>query len=162
MNNKGFTLTELMVTVAIVGAMAVALGTSFTGSQASNRIESQTKGLYADLMSARARAMQRNRVYFVNITATDYQVIEDTDRDATLDAAPVDTPLFAVAKVFDDPVSSGAGIIQMNTKGIITTPGIIQFDVTDSGASVPDYDCIELLQTRIKMGRSNGGGCDVR
>jgi prepilin-type N-terminal cleavage/methylation domain-containing protein len=162
MNNKGFSLIELIVVLSIIGVLAVALGTSFSGSLASNRIESQTKGLYADLMSARARAMQRNRIYFVNIAATNYQVIEDTDRDAILDAAPDDTPLFAVAKVFDDPISSTPVIVQMNTKGIITTPVTVVFNVTSSGTSAPDYDCIELLQTRIKMGRFNGGVCNVR
>ncbi|OIP63808.1 MAG: hypothetical protein CO150_08520 [Nitrospirae bacterium CG_4_9_14_3_um_filter_53_35] len=162
MNGKGFTLIELIVTVTIIGILSLVLGTSFQGSIAANRIEGQVKELHADLMTARARAMQRNRIYFAVVGAGSYQIWEDTDQDGVQDPAPADTPLFAVPKLFDDPVSAGAGTIVMNVTGIVTTPGTVQFDISRASSTPPDYDCIELTQTRIKMGQMNGGTCNVK
>ena len=50
------------------------------------RVENQVKGMYADLMNARARAMQQNRSHFVQVTANNYQIIEDTNENGVYNA----------------------------------------------------------------------------
>ncbi len=67
MKNHGITLIELIIVISIIGILAVALGFEFTGWMGGYRVESQTKEMYVDLMNARARAMQRNRVHFVRL-----------------------------------------------------------------------------------------------
>ncbi len=167
MDNKGFSLIELMVVVSIVGVLSLALGTSFQGSMAANRVEGQIKELYSDMMRARALAMQRNRIYFVAIDPAaapdpNYQITEDTNRDGVLNVAAGDTDLFPTPKLFSDPVIWGGGTIQLNTNGTIGTLGVIELVKDMSTSTIPDYNCIELLGTRIKTGRMNGGNCDVR
>ncbi len=77
-NEEGITLVELIVVISIIGILVVALGFSFQGWMGSYNVESQMRSMYIDLMNARTRAMQRNRVHFVNLSATQYTIYEDT------------------------------------------------------------------------------------
>ena len=177
MNSEGLTLIELLIGVVIVGILGLALGSSFTGSIAGNRIEGQTKELYSDLVTAQTRAKHYNRNYFVVITTNGYQMIEDTNRNLAIDPTPIDTILFSTAKTLLDPVmgaaagSMGPGTITFNTTGSIVTPVLptppapllaIRFDVTNAEQVTTAYDCIQLQRTRIKMGLWNGGQCNAQ
>ncbi len=71
--DHGITLVELIIVLSIIGILAVALGFEFTGWMGRYRVESQVKEMYVDLMNARARAMQRNRMHFVNFPNTTIQ-----------------------------------------------------------------------------------------
>jgi type IV fimbrial biogenesis protein FimT len=57
---KGFTLTELMVTVAVASILAVIAGPSFTGLIASQRIRTASFDLMAHLTLARSEAIKQN------------------------------------------------------------------------------------------------------
>ena len=75
----GFTLLEILITMAIVGILvAIAVG-KFGGLNEKYKVEAETKQLYADLMDARGRAMQRNRMFFVRFSGTGYATYEDTN-----------------------------------------------------------------------------------
>ena len=75
----GFTLLEIMIVIAILGIVAVIGVTNFGGSWRSTGWRTETKQIYADLMDARGRAMQRNRMFFVQIRRDGYQTREDTN-----------------------------------------------------------------------------------
>jgi prepilin-type N-terminal cleavage/methylation domain-containing protein len=79
MQDKGITLIELVIVISIIGILTIALGFEFKGWVDKYRVEVQINELYADLMNARARAMQRNRTHFVSLTQTEYTVQEDID-----------------------------------------------------------------------------------
>lgn len=168
MNNKGITLIELAVVVAIVGILVVALGFEFSGWMGRYNVESQIKTLHADLMNARARAMQRNRTHFVDFpTATQYRIQEDTNDD---NAADFTLPTFP--KTVGYTINwDGGGTIRLNNKGIASFP-TVDVDPTDTVVGTinftlpanvtPDYDCIVVALTRINMGLMTGGSCVAR
>ena len=102
MNNRGMTLAELLVVMAIIGTITVALGFPYINWMGSYKVEKAIKELYADLMNVRAMAMMRNREHYVdfNFPAPSeghgtYRIAEDTneddegddDADGTIDAA---------------------------------------------------------------------------
>ena len=58
---RGFTLIELMVTLAVVAIVAALATPSFTGVINSNRLTSQANELVADIQLARSEALRRNR-----------------------------------------------------------------------------------------------------
>ena len=172
MKNRGITLIELIIVISIIGILLIALGFSFEGWMGGYRVESQTKEMYVDLMNARARAMQRNRLHVVDFpSATQYRIREDTDEDNV-----PDTILPSFPKTVQYNISwswSGAsnqyrvnfdnrGIVQPASNPLGGTICIAGSSTTTS----PDYDCVEISQTRINTGKlttqiSAGGACNA-
>jgi len=64
-NNSGFTLIEIMVTVAIVGIFASIALPSFSRLIESNRISTATNELVANLLLARSEALKRRNTVTV-------------------------------------------------------------------------------------------------
>ena len=164
---SGFTIIEVMIAVAIVGILTVIAASSFRGMVEKYRVEGETKRLHSDLMEVRARAMQRNRVHFVRIATTGlgYATYDDTspapDGNGTFDNT-ADT--IVANRTVRHPITStltGGGLnFAFNRNGIATETGDIRFSSTVK----PDYDCITVRSTRIKMGAYNTGTgtCDER
>lgn len=157
MDNRGFTLIELLIVVVVIGILSLVLGTSFQGTTAGYRIEDEVKELHADLMTARSRALNLQRVQFVVVGAGTYQIYDDANQNGALNIGAGDTALFTTAKLLSDNIIAGAGTgtYVMNTRGMVVIPAPvpIRFNIT---TFTPDYDCILLSQTRINMGKWNG------
>lgn len=168
MNERGITLIELIIVIVIIAILVIAAAITIPGLVGKYNIENQVKALQADLMSARVRAMENNRIHFVVITATNYQVFEDTNNSGGTAPNGGDNtaPGFANPKSFltNYGVSAGADTIVMDTRGIVepalTPVGItIRFNI---GTLEPEYDCIAISRTRINIGEWNGASCDQK
>ncbi|MGW8273091.1 MAG: GspH/FimT family pseudopilin [Thermodesulfovibrionales bacterium] len=184
MTDRGYTLIELLIVLAIIAILLIALAMSYQGWRGKYRVESQTQQLYTDLMEARARAMQRNRAHFVDFTTRTTYAAYDDDSDGaakvpdgdgllqTGTGASADTRLPGYPKTVEYQMTYGtsgqtAAQIDMDRRGIITavlggaaSPSltICLFTDTDGdGASDldPDYDCLAVSETRINMGKLN-------
>ena len=171
---SGITLIELLVVVTIIGVLIFAAGIEFVGWQGNYRVESQVKEMYADLMNARVRAMQRNRLHFIVVTANNYQVFDDVNENNAPDINPTER-WWPNPKPFAYPALQ-TGTIVIDARGLVSTipapaagaEAFIRFDY-DTGRLRPDYDCISLgavgtatgvnWGTRLNMGKWNGGLC---
>jgi len=186
MKDQGVTLIELLVVIAIVGILVVALGFSYVGWQGRYKVEKATKDIYSDLMTARSMAMTRNRFYFADFNFPappagkgTYRIAEDANDDSAGDAdangeidAAGHTFLPSFPKTVDYAISSDAGgIITFDKRGIISSPSLLPpvtevvVCITAGSDAAPDYDCIEISQTRLTIGKltkqiSNGGACN--
>jgi len=161
----GYTLMEIMITIVILGILVMIAVGNFGGISEKYKVEAETKQLYADLMDARGRAMQRNRMFFVRFSGTGigytrYATYEDTntspDGNGIWDNT-ADTRVANVA-VTHTIITALPGGFDFNRNGIASVTGNIRFSSTAS----PDYDCITILPTRIKMGQYSGGICVER
>ena len=105
-------------------------------------MEAETKQLYADLMDARGRAMQRNRMFFVRFSGTGpgytrYATYEDTNTapdgngiwDNTADTIVANV---TVAHTITTALPGGAIAFEFNRNGIASVTGI-------SGSRRPHY-----------------------
>lgn len=152
----GFTLVEILITLAILGILVVLAVGNFGGMNEKYKVEAETKQLYADLMDARGRAMQRNRMSFVRFSGTGYATYEDTntppDGNGALDNA-ADTRVASVTGTHTI-TTALPGVLNFNRNGIASVTGFIRF----SSTAQPDYDCITITATRLKMGQYNATG----
>lgn len=155
---RGMTLVELMTVVAILGVLVVILGFSFQGWIAKYKVEDQTKRLYADITDARARAMQKKRMTFVTLAANQYRTFEDTntapDGNGALDPA-TDTGVAVVNTAY---TITPAMTFSFDREGLASFTGTIRLVSTLS----PDYDCITIQTTRIRIGRFDGATCQEK
>lgn len=180
MKNKGFTLVELLVVVAIVGITVIVLGFQFIGWLARYKVESQVKTMHTDLMSARQRAMEKNISYVVQLSANSYVICEDTNGNSACDA-PAETTSSGTSQALSKnglryrlnwvldlgaPPNPPADTIVVDRRGVlacidpdVTCTGTIWLTNPDTGnlygdADV-DYDCIALSAVRINAGKYN-------
>jgi len=166
-NNQGVTLVEMIIVVSVVVILVVAMGFQFSGWMGGYKVESQMKEMYVDLLNARARAMQRNRMHFFSLAATQYMVYEDTnpipDGDGTLQTSS-DTR--TQQKTLDSSISwsdPSVTVINFTRSGLADLAGIKT--LCSNSSSDADYNCIEVSASRINLGKlaakiSAGGSCD--
>lgn len=153
-DNRGVSLVEVMTVVAILGVLVVILGFSFQGWLAKYRVEEETKRLHADLSDARARAMQKKRMTFVDLATRQYRTFEDTttapDGNGIFEPG-ADTRITDTTTRYDIvPALNPAGTqFAFDRDGMATATGTILLDSTLS----PDYDCITIQTTRLRIGR---------
>lgn len=161
----GFTLVEIVVTIAILGFLLAMAVHSFRGLDEKYKVEAETKLLYGSLMDVRGRAMQRNRFYHVGITTSGYATFEDAspapegDGDFTNGANNL-VDNVTVKHAITTALTGGVDNVTFNRNGIPNVTGHLRF--ASAAGTNPDYDCITILPTRIKMGRYNAGTCVER
>lgn len=165
MNDRGITLIELIVAISIITILVIAAGITIPGLVGKYNIERQTKELYGDLMNARMRAMQRNRLHFVALTATGYTIYEDTnpapDGDGTLNIA-TDTRIAQRSIDTRYPIVwTTNATIALTTRGIVNDMGTIRVNPVDATLD-PEYNCIVVFTTRINIGKWDGADCDAK
>ena len=157
----GFTLIELIIVVSIVAVLVVALGFQYQGWQARYRVESQVRQVQADLMTARVRAMERDRIYRITFGPNDYRVLW-----ATNDAGTIFLPAPGWTSVTRlDYQPSWTSTVDFNTRGLVVAPASVATTAlpiwfNDQGVG-SDVDCVEITQTRIGVGKW-GTTCNVK
>ena len=157
MGRRGFTIVEVMIVIAILGILVVIGVTDFRGLTEKYKVEAETKQFYADLMDARGRAMQRNRWFFVQVASTGYATFEDgplPDGDTLPNGNDnLVTNVSLRHEILND--LAGGGSFGFNRNGIANDNGTIRLKSNVH----PDYDCITIKPTRIKMGEFVDGAC---
>ncbi len=160
--HRGITIIELLMVVSIIGVIAVAAGFSFAGWMGNYRIEYQTKQIYSDVIEARVKALTMHRGHFIIFETTGYAIYDDTfptpDGNATLEK---DQDTCIMQKTLDENELKNAGVSELPIEFNIDTRGLIypQRDIRIVHNQNPDYDCIAITQSRIRMAKFNGSKC---
>jgi Tfp pilus assembly protein FimT len=174
-NQDGFSLTELVTIVAVIGILVAIGGYSFLEMRTRYEVENQVKQFHADILNARVRATLRNKTHYVSVSVTNYQITEDTN-DSGGDAPDAsDKAWFSSAKPFKYQASLSPsgwdGKVVLSTKGLVTNPTSSSISITatnplkirfNTSGTDPEYDCVTLSPTRIKEGKYDGTNCVPR
>ena len=151
--SNGFTLVELMAVIAIMAILLAIAGIAGKRWMDQYYAESEVKTMHTDLLQTRAKAMGQNLQYLVAVGPGSYQIGFISDSGATTWQTPI---------TLQYPISSPTSSMTLtfDTKGLLSTHvSAIQFN---TGTGKPEYDCLELYETRINIGRMNGTTCVPR
>lgn len=164
---RGFSVIEMMVVIAIIGILAAMAIPNWNRMMEKYKVEDETKRLYGELMLVRAQAMQTNRLGFVTITSPttttrrvntylDTAPTTSMSGDGALDtASDKNLSSMTTAHAIDVTGITGVSPYTFGNDGLATFSGTIRLISTVS----PDYDCISIAPTRIRMGQYTGGAC---
>lgn len=172
-DEQGVTLIELLIVLAIIVILTIAGAYEYIGWVGKYRVEEEVKKMYSDLMNARARAIARNRMHFIDLPADDlkkYYVYEDTgtpEGNQKLDSGTDVAVVNGMATTHE--LQANVRLYYVDGKGLFTN-GVTMLDKAYSVIFVhepevdPDYDCLEITATRVNMGKWNpeNDTCEAR
>ncbi len=176
-NEKGFTLIELMLVVAIVAVMSIMAFPTFSGWIARARLRDAARTVYSDLQLARIKAIETGGEWRINFNPDDnsYTVISsgpDMDLDNSADDNVVEKvvriPEKSKGVVFgtdqgpvpglsepDDGISFGGNSVDFNYMGSVDGLGgsiYLKNERSETFAIV-----VSSANARIRMARNYGG-----
>jgi prepilin-type N-terminal cleavage/methylation domain-containing protein len=140
---SGFTLVELIITVAVIGIiLAVALG-NFRGISQSNAVNRDVNSIASFLQDKRMVAFTRKVPIAIQtgvVAGMPFQQISTAP-----DFGPVN---------MDNTFISSSATFTINSRGMFSAPGSIRINGSNFGAS---RDCVLIANTRVRIGAWNSG-----
>lgn len=152
MNNRGFSLTELLVVIVIISVLLSIAVMNFGEWQRKHNTEAQVREIGADLSAVRNMAIATKQEHRVFLTANGY-----TFRRYSSEADLVGVQVFT--KQLRQPITWSATLntVVINSSGYLQgLPGRIMLG-NISGATL---DCIDIHTARTNVGRLNGNNCE--
>jgi type IV fimbrial biogenesis protein FimT len=145
MGERGFSLVEMLVVVAIIGVLLAVATLQFSSYTQKANIESQVRTMYADVMEARSQALLQKTGRSFGTTATLFTVYNGA-------GAPIvqKTLTYPVSFDFSDKITFDTRGVADGTKTICVGPA----------GNAANIDSISLTETMIQLGKRNGGACD--
>jgi type IV fimbrial biogenesis protein FimT len=151
-SNKGFTLLELMVAIAIIAIMATITIPGWLSWRDSARVKGAANSLKADFERAKLRAVRENSNVCVLFTGnTAYQVFTDPDEDSILGAGEdtiADRTLPEGVTITDNTFSSSR--MSFNARGI---PDGSAGTITLTSTGGQRYDVVVSMFGRVRTER---------
>lgn len=142
MDRNGFSLIELLITIALITIMLSIATFQFSAFSKKSGVESQTRKLYGDLMELRSQAMFEKRSRGVKLSALSYSIYSSEVMTVNpIQVTTLKTPINTEEIVFDT-----RGMLQSAATSICVSE-------TNSAA----VDSIAVSMTRIKLGKLKAG-----
>lgn len=161
MNNRGFSVVELVVVVALIATLLTIATLDFGSWQKKYNIEGQVKEMLVDLTDVRLRAIETKKQHTVILNPTSY-----TFRRFSSEYDVAGTQVFAkTLKIPIQQFSSGSYSAFSNTTITISDRGYSNTLLTIAvGAGMGDsaYNCIGFHTARANMGKINGNNCEYK
>jgi prepilin-type N-terminal cleavage/methylation domain-containing protein len=172
MNEKGFTLLETLVVMAVIATLLIITVPWTLNYMRRARSEAEIRTLYANLTEARQRTIERNFPYIVSVTSSAVDVYEDRNGNNTADTAekvnglsltigPQDYPL--TGTVGATTIGGTAAPFTINIRGVVLSSATMYLTGynTDPGVTNAQRNCIRIDSTRINQGKYNALSTDA-
>lgn len=178
-SHHGFSLTELIVIIAIIGILASIATLNFNQWQRKYAIEAQVKEMLADLSNVRMQAIQTKREHRVFLNPQSYTTVryDDTEAEAVriepTDGASGGVVVTTMGQTMADRQfrralrfeiqQYTAGVVTpfdntpliINNRGYVTPVSHMTIAISFGDTSNAAYDCLLITDARINIGRIN-------
>jgi prepilin-type N-terminal cleavage/methylation domain-containing protein len=158
MKDRGVTLIELVVVISITGILVASAGFTYRDWADRYAVERTTKELYADMMHARMRAMERGREHYAVLNERTYSLVEDTNESGEYDAGDEMLPGFPKTVAYSLRRNGIGNKITFKHRGLMS--GLRTIRIT-SGTD-PDYNCVKVSMSRVIMGWYTNDECHAK
>jgi prepilin-type N-terminal cleavage/methylation domain-containing protein len=145
MKNRGFSLVELLVVIALIGILLSLATFGFSQYSRKSQITNQTRVLYGDLMEYRAKALYEKKNWTFKISAASYGIYSSTNTSV----APVSTVPLKHNVVFNNPTVD----IVFDSQGLVNSGKSIC--IANSNEAV--VDSVVISTTRVQIGKKREG-----
>lgn len=164
---KGFSLMELLITIAIMGIVMGIATLAFNTWQVKSKIEAQTHEIFTDISEARTNAFTQKKYYGIVFQPTSY-VMKSYSSEVEIKNVTAQLANGVVVAGKDlryGLTKAGADItdtpIIFDTSGFTTsaTGFTIYVNPTSAAAAV---NCLVVSATRVNIGKVNGSSCEFK
>jgi|PlaIllAssembly_1097288.scaffolds.fasta_scaffold549306_2 prepilin-type N-terminal cleavage/methylation domain-containing protein len=165
MREVGFSLVELIVVMAIIGALLAITALDFRTWSVKSAMERQARELQSDLNNARLTAVQKKRFQRVTLKATSYSFATYSSV-AEYDADGAGT--VTSTRNLSYPLGISDYEIDIDTSGLLLndTGDHLKknepINVVIQGGSKAVHDCVQITAARIGLGKYDGTNCVVK
>lgn len=163
MNQRGFTLLELIVVLAVMGILLSIAAINFSNWMRKAQIEKQTREFISDLNTARSESIFRKKRHSIvlNGAATGYTFrrYSSQDEDRSTGGTDILTKTASYQFSKEDGSSAASRTFLFDTRGFAATisdTGTIRVNPVNSGAA---FDCVVIATSRTNIGKMVGGSC---
>lgn len=136
--NSGFTLVELVVTIAIIGILASIAIPSFSSSVATTRARSVATDLYMSLLKARSEAVKRNTAVIVSPAESGW------NKGWTVYPANASTRVLENHAISADVTISGPGTVRYNSAGRVVASDSVSFNISATMGDATAERCVAI------------------
>jgi prepilin-type N-terminal cleavage/methylation domain-containing protein len=150
---RGFSLVELLVIMAIMGILAGIAMLAFGRMQAKSGIERDAQTLYGNLMTVRLQALYTKTPRSVTFSGKSFSIYSSN----VTSAAPIKTGDLSYPVV----MNGGTNRIDFDSSGMMSGERTICLDPTGSlGENPGNVDSVDVTAAQVYMGkRQSGGAC---
>jgi prepilin-type N-terminal cleavage/methylation domain-containing protein len=164
---KGFSLMELLITIAIMAIVMSIATLSFNTWQTKSSIESLTHEMFTDISEARTKAFTQKKYYGIVFQPTSYvmktyssEVEFSNNSNAVANGVVVATK--SLKRIL---TKKGADItdtpIIFDTSGFFTGVNNLTIFVNPTSAAAA-VNCLVISSTRTNIGKVNGSDCEFK
>lgn len=156
MRQRGFTIVELLIVIAIAGILMTFATLSFNEISRKQAVNDEIKMIYADIASARADSMYQRKQRRIVLTGTSFRIY------SSLESGSGVQPM--LDKTLQYPIMSGTGntrTFNFDTSGLLTGGNSASICVNPPSDYGTVVDSIVVYTTRTTYGSwNNTGACD--
>jgi prepilin-type N-terminal cleavage/methylation domain-containing protein len=148
MNERGFSLTEMLIVITVIGILTGIAVYEFNRERVKSAIEAEVRDMYTEIVNARLQSFYTKQPRSVIVSGTLFKVI-DTASSATL-----------VEKTLAHPVVLNTAGTQLDFDRSGLTFGTFSSICIEPAGNPGAIDSIVISAAKINMGkRASGGSC---
>ena len=160
MNNRAFSLVEMMIAIVIMGILMTISTLNFNTWQKKSQIESQTRELFADFNQARIDSLHRKQRHSIVLQPNSYIFRRySSENESRFAGSTVQTRNVTYQITKGSGLSAADDVTEFDIRGFTNDFDTFRINPVDSGAQV---DCIVIATGRTNLGKMENGSCVVK